>query len=97
MVWLVVVGAAEVEEGVTFVDVECAMVVFVVGHDDEGGVAGGDEAFFDGSLATVECFVAPEVADVLPVGDEVGKMVGTGGGGDGVEVILGFAIGYPPA
>ena len=94
---VVVVGTAEVEEGVTFVDVECAMVVFVVGHDDEGGVAGGDEAFFDGGFAAVECFVAPEVADVLPVGDEVGEMVGTGGGGDGVEGAFFFAVGYPPA
>ena len=94
---MVVFGAAGVLDNVAVIDVEGAGAILVVGHDDDGGIAGCDEALLDGSVATRDALVAPKVADVLAVGDEVVELIAAGGGGDGVEVVLGFAIGYPPA
>ena len=93
---MVVVRAANGEEGVASVDVEGDGGVDIVGHDDDGAVAGGDETGFDRSVAVHHTLVAPEVADVLTVRYESGEVIGTGGSGDGVQHAFVGAVGYPP-
>ena len=96
IVEMIVVDSPRVLDDIAFVDVEDAGGVLVAGYDDDSGVAGGDEVFLDRGFAVVKFFVAPEVADILAVGNEVGEIIAARGGGDGVETGLRFAVGNPP-
>ena len=93
---VVVVGATQILDGIAFVDIEGARVLLIVGHNDDGGVAGSEEALFNRGFAVGKGFVAPKIADVLAVGNEVVEVIAARGCSDGVEIVLVFTIGYPP-